>query len=144
MGFSSVLDPRIKIIRKTADQTVNDSITLVNDTHLSFNIAANEKIWFQINLYADVKAASDFKAGLTVPAGAEGRWSTEGNASGDWTLANTISWSGTADRTAVYVYQGIIVNGATAGTVQLQWAQATAVAEDTTVKAGSNIIAIKV
>ena len=68
-GIAIVADERLTIVRKTADETVNNSDTLQNDDHLLFAVAAN-KVWeFSIVVYMVTLAASDFQWNLTGPAG---------------------------------------------------------------------------
>ena len=140
MNLRNLIDPRFKVIRKTADETVNNSVAFQSDNELLFTVQALETWGFELTIYADVKAASDWQGKWTIPAGCGGRWSIPGNANGDWALTDAIQWLAAADRTGVYRLFGIIDNGATAGTVGLTWAQVAAVAENTTVKAGSSII----
>ena len=56
---------KIKRIWKTADETVNNSIAVQDDNHLSFSIAANE-IWeFRIVLIHIGNATADLKVAVT-------------------------------------------------------------------------------
>lgn len=50
--------------RKTADQTVSDSTTLVNDTHLTVSLAAGRSYTFRFVLYASVRTGNQIKVGL--------------------------------------------------------------------------------
>jgi hypothetical protein len=136
----------IVIVRKTSDETVNDSNVLQDDDQLKFAIAANE-IWsFQIYVRTSKKAASDFQVTVTVPAGASGGWQLFNDASS--TTSERAFGAGyasvdTVDSSPAIRIMGIASNGATPGYVTLQWSQNTAVAEDTKVLANSHIIAIK-
>lgn len=144
-------------VRKTADEIVNNSTTLQDDDELFFAIAASE-IWeFTINLWFKSTAAADMKLLITFPTGATFIYrSLHGYDYG--TLAYYMpSWSGIDPEWApITLYadnppgdqilatiRGIVVNGATAGNVQLQWAQRTATAVNTKVLANSHIIAHK-
>ena len=135
------------IVRKTSDETVNNSTTLQNDDELLLAIAANE-VW-AVDIYIKFFNAgtANFKGGIVLPALAD----CEGGIVYD-DLAGTVQWEqtlasgevatmGGVGENAIVVFHYIVTNGANAGNVQFQWAQVTANAEDTTVRAGSCIIA---
>lgn len=50
--------------RKTADQTVTDSTTLVNDTHLTVSLAAGRSYGFKFTLYVTTVATSGIQVAL--------------------------------------------------------------------------------
>lgn len=50
--------------RKTADQTVTDSTTLVDDTHLTVSLAAGRSYGFKFTLFSTVVATSGLKIAL--------------------------------------------------------------------------------
>ncbi len=130
-----------KCVIKLADETINNSSVYQDDDELAFAIEANEAYLVEVNLYVDIKTASAFKFKFTIPAGCGGKRSIPGNSNGDWAWTDNMSISaGTANRTMVYQTFGIIENGNTAGTVQMQWAQSIAVAEDTILRTNSNIV----
>jgi len=138
-------DPRIKIVRKTADQTVNNSAVLVADTDLVFPLGINQEWLLEIILNLNMLAASDFKWGLPLPALATIRWSCvyslnnvqRGNASNfPVTVLRAVDNN-------LLTIRAIVINGANAGSAQLEWAQDTATAQDTTVQEGSVIIATR-
>jgi hypothetical protein len=143
----------IKTVRKSANQSVTSSTTLVNDTHLKFAVAANETFIFQIWLwvYAD-NGTPDIKLTVTGPSGSTIAFSPSTYyATGDGTTAlGTVTTGGGTFGAFVdanernQLYFGSILNGSTAGDLQLQWAQNTSSATSTTVKAGSYIYGIKV
>jgi len=128
-----------RVVRKTADQTVNDSETLVNDTHLLAAIGANE-IWvFEAVIEVNGGSTPDFDFTFTVPSG------------GSMTFGKSDSESKTSRATeelrvqgqnvaSIVVLWGIVRNGATAGNLQLQWAQGAATASDCTVLTDSCLI----
>ena len=136
------------IVRKTADQIVNNSATFVNDTRLLLAMAANE-VWVidLILYYVSGSATPDIRVQATIPSG----------------VASWIAW-GLDAADAIYVYTRdvpnyptfgtstilrlarvtfTVVNGATAGNFQIQWCQNTATAEDTKVLTNSCLIAHK-
>jgi hypothetical protein len=145
--------PTIKTVRKSADQSVTSSTTLVNDTHLKFAVASNETYIFQLWLYTyAADGTPDIKLTCAGPSGSTVLWSSSQvifNAGGSTTLTVVNTSGVTADLfvdanlRAIQLY-GTIANGATAGDLQFQWAQNTSSANSTTVKAGSSIFGIKV
>lgn len=143
----------IKSVRKSANQSVTSSTTVINDTHLKFAVAANETYIFQLFLWTyAADGTPDIKLTCTGPSGSTVSWSSSQvifNAAGSTTLT-VVSASGVtadlfvdANERGIQLY-GTIANGANAGDLQLQWAQNTSSANSTTVKAGSYIFGIKV
>lgn len=143
-------------VRKTADEIVNNSIALQNDDHLLFAIGANER-WL-VDLYLLLTTPTinpDFKLGWAYPAGCLIYWGPEGT--GGWAnfwMPNAVGilptalliQTGTHNISGANVIAGchliaLVVNGATPGTINFQWAQAAAVAENTTVLTNSCLIA---
>lgn len=128
--------------RKAASQTVNNSTTMQNDTHLVFPVAANEtwvvsyEIWVSaFDPAADLKIEIDLPSGAAMLARAELIDSTTGtiddtdiNASPGVAFA-LLAASGSAKWLRVKV---IVRNGATPGNCQLEWAQQTAQATNLT------------
>lgn len=135
---------------KTADETVNNSVTLQNDNDLFFSIGANE-IWrMDYFLRIDMTATADFKHTWTVPAGAIIRGlpddinnmgdATAGALTAEVDLTTTRTKTIAATTTQTITGTAIVVNGGTAGTVQYQWAQNALEVANLNVKAGSHII----
>jgi len=143
----------VKTVRKSSDQTVTSSTTVVNDSQLKFAVAANETYIFQAWLYTyAADGTPDIKVTFTGPSGSTVFWSSSQvifNAGGSTTLTVVSPGATTADLfvdsnlRAIQLY-GTILNSSTAGDVQLQWAQNTSSANGTSVKAGSSIFGIKV
>lgn len=143
----------VKSVRKSADQTVTSSTTLVNDNQLKFAVAANETYIFQAWLYTyAADGTPDIKVTFTGPSGSTVLWSSSQvifNAGGATTLTVVSPGATAADLfvdanlRAIQLY-GTISNGATAGDLQFQFAQNTSSANGTSVKAGSSIFGIKV
>jgi len=146
---------------KSADESVISSTTLQNDNELFVSLAANTT--YQLNLAllateatgttADLKLAWTMPSGCRLDAanvGAHTSWTgssanpeVEFNSWQAETSTTTSTRSfGTINAGIVFGYhvRGIVTNGGTAGTLQLQWAQAASVAENVTVKAGSSLI----
>jgi len=146
-----------KIVRKTANQTVNNSAVLQNDNHLLFAIAANE-VWL-VDVYlliTSVSQDSDFKAGWSYPVGCTIKWGSEMNGTANyWTPVGTAAipnairtealtfTGGSGASTYASHYIAIVINGANAGNINFQWAQNTATVEDTIVLLNSCLIANK-
>lgn len=145
------------VVLKTADQTVNNSETYVNDTHLVFAVGTNEVWSFDMKLLTDSGTTPDFKATFTVPTDTE----LEGLATFNDTIGNRVHQSfGLSGSTAaatmdiggigggggddegrlVLVFNAIVISHGTAGNVQFRWAQETADSSDTIVKKNSMII----
>lgn len=138
-----------QIVRKTADQTVNNSVTPTNDTDLKFAIAASE-VWF-CEAFLRVTGASttaDFLWKWTAPASATASWGL-GAAQGSWSqvpvgsspggekdISSTVATGSSAGTSHVYL-AGWFYNSTTPGNIQLQWAQNTATVEDSKVLANS-------
>jgi hypothetical protein len=132
---------------KATDQTVTSSTSLVNDTALSFAIAASEAWQFELDLYStfDGGAASGIKAAFTVPSGATLQWlptavSIPITTSGS---SQILAAGGGATTTWMGKLIGQVINSTNAGTVQLQWAQNTSDATATALKAGSSLLATR-
>ncbi|MBI4496319.1 MAG: hypothetical protein HY689_00235 [Chloroflexi bacterium] len=137
-----------QIVRKTSDETVNNSNTLQNDDELFHALAANEVWEFRcliLRSYTD--GTPDIKVAFTVPTGATLTWRTVTRAAGSATTDETpVGASGSAASQEsivspmLMVLEGLVINGANAGNLQLQWAQNTAHASDTKVLANSVLI----
>lgn len=143
------VEANFQFVPKTADETVNNSTVLQNDDDLLFAVGANE-VWlisFHI-LYFSAGGGTDIKFRLAAPVGAtinrglaygyDVGWSpvVQGTNLGAADLV-----AGTANQNDPLEFWVIVANGATAGNIQLQWAQNAAVAEDTKVLENSFIIA---
>jgi hypothetical protein len=142
----------LKTVRKTADETVNNSDVLQNDDELFFSVGANEVWMFFALLKVYVDADNDIKFAFTAPSDGAinvysvGKMVSLGAPLQAWVAAGAAFYELTAaDKTnaSVFLY-GIYVGGAAAGNVQLQWAQNTASALDTKVLANSCLVAFKV
>jgi hypothetical protein len=142
----SLIVPQIRAYKAT-DQTVTSSTTLVNDSNLSFAIAANEVWQFEIDLYAtfDGGAASGIKAAFTVPSGATLQWVQTNTTAPQTTSGSSLVLATGGGSVTTYMNKliGQALNGATPGTVQLQWAQNTSNGTATAVKAGSSLLATR-
>lgn len=133
-----------KVVRKTADQTIDTSETFVNITNLVQAVGANEVWVLTFFLLFNSGTTPDIKWNLTVPSGgnAEGYMNDYKNAIATVREASAISWPCDGDNTLA-VMDVVIKNSSTAGNVQLQFAQDTSTASNTKVLEDSCIKAIR-
>lgn len=133
---------RMRVVRKTADETISLNTTSQDDDDLFFAIAANEVWTFTFYVIMNSGAVGDWKYQVAVPAGATGsgafRFGNTGQAFGtDSPLIAGVA--GGVD--VLHVIGGVVVNSTTAGNVQLKWAQFATDAVNTTVRVNSWLIA---
>jgi hypothetical protein len=108
---------------KTTNYT-NNTTTLSDVADMSFEIGANENWYFEMNMHIKGDSQDDSKARINCPVNATGVWSvthaenasTDGNNPCDNTSANIAL----GNNSEPYLIQGLIQNGATAGTLSLQ------------------------
>lgn len=137
--------PTKVIANKTADETVNNSATLQNDDFLSWAVAANATYLLRLQLFYSTAATPNIKIGWTFPAsltmkvGVIGIDTTSAFVSNSgYDQTTVISFGpGTSPERMVVVFARVNVS-ATAGTLQLQWAQNTANASNTIIRDGSH------
>lgn len=143
----------VELVRKTSDETVNNSTTLQDDNHLLTALAANEIIVFQCFIIQISDATADFKLAFTVPSGAVIQWSLANAAvttTNTFAAPEVITSSGTSQaiqgRTSDngQLVSGMVRNSSTSGNLQLQWAQNTATVVDTIVSIDSHLIVWRV
>ncbi|MBD9700637.1 hypothetical protein IHE56_00730 [Streptomyces sp. ID01-12c] len=141
-------------VRKTADESVTSSTTLQNDNELVLAVSANCTYAFRVWLLATdaTDANGDIKFAFTFPASAVCHFSGRGphtllasGAFGDGeyigrntaTSGSTVASYGLTTSVIGIEITGLLIVGANAGNLQLQWAQNTSDANATTVQAGS-------
>lgn len=135
----------VKVVRKSANEIVNNSAVLQDDNELLFPVLANE-IWTgYILLLTSGNNTADLKVNLTGPAGSTIRWTgiyvdVAGATRKTSDLDGDIQAYGQDNYLNVLI-NFTIINGAVAGNLTLQWAQNTADLSDTTVLANSHIYA---
>lgn len=134
------------VVEKASDETVNNSDVLQDDNELLFSVSANTKYRFNAVLFVtNADASARVKLAFTGPAAPtkvqySAHFITE---DGDNVADLANAFSGSLDPGAVsatdiiVVINGLVQNGANAGTVTLQWAQRNATVADTKVLAGS-------
>jgi hypothetical protein len=135
-------------VKKTSDQSKTSNTTLANDTELTFALAANTKYAVRGRIIFETGATGDFKwrhsgpASPTlvrivrkaiVPAAA----ALSGVAIDSAFSAADITIIGTSAGAGYIEFDGIVQNGANAGTFAFQWAQNTTDVTATIVRAGS-------
>lgn len=145
-----------ELVVESVATTVNNSTTLVDATNLAVALAANETVFFDVVVRFSSNTTADVKFAFTVPADATLRWSpvnrsTGSNGSGQSQgdeidiSGETKEFSGSATAgVQMLALTGFVDNGATPGNLQLQFAQNTADAQNTSVFGNSRIIAWRV
>ena len=143
--FAALTD--VHVVRKSADQTVNDSTTLVDDDELTIPVGANEVWEFHAFILVHSGTTPDIKVAWTIPSGGAfavtysdrvGATSAMNASVVDTHSARALQTSGSDQSIQVW---GVYIGSSTAGNVQLQWAQNALEATDTKVLANSYIIA---
>lgn len=139
----------LNIVYKSADEIVNNSAALQDDNHLFYAMGANEEVEFEINGWFDSGTTPDIKHAVVVPAGAVLYWSAtgfdvSGTAYNDALVQTTSGTAGNQGGTGVGTLRHFRIKGyarttGTSGNLQLQWAQNTANATDTTMHRGSSL-----
>jgi hypothetical protein len=134
---------------KAADQSVNNSTTLVNVTDLAAGLQPGARYELILFLIYDAAAAADAKIGWTVPSGTTMDWAPVAPGTGATAapfpldiaaraVASTPALGAVAVGTKIIAMaRGRVVVGSTGGTLQLQFAQQTADPSNATVFAGS-------
>lgn len=136
---------------KSADETVNNTTSLNSDDHLTLAPSINCTYILEAFVNYTSGTTPDFKFGWTFPAGATLTWTGGGHvvtgSSGAGDLASNVAHRLAADSTFSYgggaafvcglQVKGLLIMGGTSGNLTARWAQATADASDTIVKADS-------
>lgn len=147
-----VPEPRLSTVRLAADVT-NNTTTLANVTGLAVALAANST--YQIDgqvMFQTVATTTGIRLTQAVPTGATvvAQWNTPTSLTAS-TLANQRAADAGATTTAIDTANAntlattsiLVVTGATAGSLQIRFASEVA-GSNAVVKAGSNLVAIKV
>jgi hypothetical protein len=147
-----VPEPRLSTVRLAADVT-NNTTTLANVTGLAIALAANSTYAIDARVMFQTAATNTgLRLTQTVPSGAThvAQWNTPTSLTAR-TLANQRAADTGAASTGVDVANAntlatgsfLVITGATAGTLQIRFASEVG-GSNAVVKAGSNLVAIKV
>ena len=145
---------------KTADLVRDDTTTLADDNHLQVALAASTNYAIIMHLIITSSANADFKYGFTTPTSPtqtgyrQHIYTIGGAASASGNIFETHATAqGLGSAQTVLVADsnihslprwGAIRKGANSGNLTLPWAQGTSHADDTTVGAGSWLLAIAI
>lgn len=142
-GSAWSLMPWSVVKKKNSNETVNSSSALQNDDDIFWSVSANAQYLLEMLLIYNSGTTPDIKFAFTGPASFTMTWIVTGfDTAGSFVFGNIDSEStvrslgGTAADVAATA-RGIVTIAGTAGTLQLQWAQATSNASNTVLKAGS-------
>lgn len=130
------------VVTLGADFTINNSTALSDVTGFSFSVAANTKYHARFIMRCSTSGGSNYKFALTGPAAPTSVLYFGYGANQAASNNAAIGFGTAANLTNANVPEGVVLeayvsNGANAGTVQLQFAQFTATAVNTTVFSGS-------
>jgi len=134
------IDFRMKIIVKQVDESLDTDTTLQNDDELLLAVEANKMYGgYLVIAHRSPSATPDLDFTLIAPAGSDGGFECADDAATQSEFgAENLQPSGTNER-QVLVHFWIQV-GATAGNLQLQWAQNVSNASAIIIKAGSHMV----
>ena len=133
----------IILVIKTADQTVNNSATLINDSELKFTANANKTYGGYMVIFLNGSTIADIKTALSVPTSATARRQvgdidTALTATADFTAASSQTTLTSATVQMGFAFR-VKVAG-TSGTVDFSWAQNVSNVGGTTIEEGSYMI----
>ena len=143
MKFNNPLFCKLKIVRKTVDEIVNNSNVLQDDDELKLAVGANEVWFFLLLLLINSSVAADIKIGFSVPSGCTLLWTSSVTIERYYNEESTLMLSGYATDSISRFIPGFIMNGSTTGNLQLRWAQGIQEASNSKVLANSCLFAIK-
>lgn len=143
-------------VKKSENETVNNSSVLQNDDSLLLYLPANGIYEIELKLSVSGAANADFKCAWSVDGGVE-QLTTKaclGPEPSTATIYNTnikcyninlttVAAYGTDGSNSSYIMEKFLVRTTSAGTLQFQWAQNTAQESDTIVSSNSYLIARK-
>jgi len=139
-----------RIVQKLADQSINNSTTLTNDTELFVEMGTNEVYYFRVFLeLTNTVDTPHTQVAFTVPSGATICMATYALDTGGF--YNYLFWRSSgvpfsfygplvSHIRRLYEFEGFVTTASTAGKFQVQWAQSVAAASNVhTVKDTSSI-----
>lgn len=135
---------------KTLDETLISNITVQNDDELFLPVEANARYLFELAIASTSAPAADIKIGWTLPAlSTNSLWFDVF----DIALNRTLGFQTTVPSTGIGMggnttalssrLWGVVVTAATAGTMQVVWAQNTSTASNTSILAGSYLTLLR-
>jgi len=133
------------VARKTGDQLVNNTTTLVDIDDLVIPSAPADSVW-QVVVYPLIStgATPDIKFKWSLPSGATIDWDTHGQTTNMEEVGDESSFNvGSGTPPQSQIFWGVIVVGSTAGDLKLQFAQNVADVSDTKVLKNSVIRAYR-
>jgi hypothetical protein len=129
------------IKKKPVDQSIASSTTLTNDNDLAIPIVANDSMVIDGYLHTNTTSNTPMlQLAWTIPAGATMDFNAWCDETQNDNEVFTFTSSGTAHTLQMPIgdicihFWGVVITGGTAGTIQLQWAQATSNATPMTLK----------
>lgn len=133
-----------RIVYKSVDETIISNSTMQNDDELLLTVAASTKYEFELYMAYNSGTTPDLKIGWTLPTGATNLWHVDyfdTAAAAQKGQSSTVPTTGFAvggfGSDLYAVFAGTLNISTTAGTMQVQWAQNTLTASNSTVRAGS-------
>lgn len=148
------IDSVSQVIKKTVDQSVTSSTTLVNDDQLFYPLQASTSYYFEALIEFTATVGGDIKLAFTIPTAATLRWGPANSIKIDPTgtivvqaqtvtsgAAVSFGYAAGGNRQQILI-KGYVACGATAGNLQLQFAQDTADAGPTTIRNGSSHLSV--
>lgn len=153
---AALLNPLVPLTAlKTADESIASSTALQADNELTLALPASAQYTLDVMLFYTASASGELKLGFTFPSGCVVHLAGVGYVlSGSFTIdltsqlsmtsgTTSLSYEGSGATTSVSL-RGTVLNGVTAGNLQLIWAQNTSNATATVVKAGSWLRLIRI
>lgn len=135
------------VVTKTADESVTNSTTLINDTHLYYALTANKTYWFEFKLIVkrdnsvsgqrlNVAIAGNSSGYFMVP---QNTLATLCNGSSMFLMQNLGSSGGTASYAVPHIVHGTILSTSNT-TLQLKWTALLADSNTITVMKNSQLL----
>ena len=138
---------------KPADTSRNTTITVTNDPDLQFTAASGASYWLHgtIEYKGGTSGSSDIKFQINAPTGATGfvnityiTTSIVGSTDNVQVNVNHSAGTNTTANVEPLTFSGVITTAGTSGIVAFAWAQNTSNGTNTTVIAGSAMIAQRI
>lgn len=136
---------------KASDETVTSSTTVQGDNELTMSLAGSSTYFVEFNLMFSALAAGDIKTQWAVPSGASGTRTCIGPGStatvrdnisgrfGSHSFSTDVAYGCESASLFSGAYEYAVVTTTTAGTLTLNWAQASSSATASTMRAGSTM-----